>query len=314
MTKLPPVEKFPLAVRKNIRDKWDSQKDQFAKDLSELLGTEWAIEVDLPQVFAYAESGTWSYDSFGSSVAEHVRGGIGRLRDFIERYDAETVNEINTICHAHILTLDVDEESRFDCGGADVLDGKLRILFAPEKLNSNIGDAFKEERLLKAFNDAPPPAGDEKPLSFITRLFKRIKYDAKIEEIRTQIGEALNKPDIKLTPNFEDTYAKLKVESQAKDNRLDQKHWEEHIPDWTFRYFKGFLGSIKWQHFDTDDMLQEGFNEAVDKGEIAFRIVDTTKSGTSEFAIEDGVFYLQVTARNWGSNIDDAARGIVDKL
>lgn len=96
-------------------------------------------------------------------------------------------------------------------------------------------------------------------------------------------------------PNFEDTYTKIKAESQAKDNRIDQKHWEEHVPDWTFLYFRGFLSSIKRQDFDKDDMLQEGFNEAVDKGEIAFRIVDATKSGTSEFEIEDGVFYLQVS-------------------
>lgn len=87
------------------------------------------------------------------------------------------------------------------------------------------------------------------------------------------------------------------------------------MPTWTLKYFEGLLSQLKWQKFSEDDMLQEGFNEAVESGEIAFRVVDSLKEKSySEFEIEGGVFYLQTTVKTWGTNIDAAAEGIIDKL
>ena len=60
-------------------------------------------------------------------------------------------------------------------------------------------------------------------------------------------------------------------------------------------YFEGAEYILKYQKFGEDDMLQEGFNEAVEKGEIAIRIVDKLNAGSyNESVIEDGVLYLQV--------------------
>ena len=68
--------------------------------------------------------------------------------------------------------------------------------------------------------------------------------------------------------------------------------------------------------FGEDDMLQEGFNEAVEKNQIAFRIVEELRkgSGYSEIFIEDGVLYIQTTPQNFGTNVDYACQDIVDIL
>jgi hypothetical protein len=295
MTKLDPVEKFSLAIRKNVRDEWESKQEEHQAKLTELLGTEWTVEADLKQIYAYAQDG-YAKDSLGSCVNEYFSDAIRRLEEFIEFNGEAVIAEINTIAHTHILALDVDEEKRFPYSGGDVADGKLRILFEPDYLGTNIGNSFQRDNLSAALNTTEDPLREETGLSFKARLSKRSDYDPKVEEVRTQIGEALANPDIKLTPNLEDTFAKLSAESKVKGNGLDARHWEAQVPAWTLKYFEGLLSQLKWQKFDSDDMLQEGFNEVVDKSEIAFRIVDKLKfKSYCEFEIEDGVFYLQVS-------------------
>ena len=245
----------------------------------------------------------------------YFSSGLYRLREFVDYSDAETVADLNTIAHAHVLTIDVDLDSRFTYNGVDVTDdGKLRILFEPEYLDTNISSALDRDVLKRALNDADKDEAGT-GLSFIARQTKRKEFDAQFEAVRKEIGEALAKPDIKLTPNLEDTFAKLKADAASPKTQLDKKYWEEQLPSWTLKYFEGLLSQLKWQKFNEDDMLQEGFNDAVDSGEIAFRIVDSLKEKSyCEFEIDGGVFYLQTTVKTWGTNIDAAAEGIVDKL
>ncbi len=51
------------------------------------------------------------------------------------------------------------------------------------------------------------------------------------------------------------------------------------------------------EDFENDDLLKEAFNEGVQSGKIAIRIVDTLPARRyCEAQIEDGVLYLQVGA------------------
>lgn len=62
-------------------------------------------------------------------------------------------------------------------------------------------------------------------------------------------------------------------------------------------------------------MLQEGFNEAVDKSTITLRIVDKLKYAKyCEVVVEDGTLYVQTTVEQYGIAIPDAAAKIVDQL
>ncbi|KAI1411528.1 hypothetical protein F5Y13DRAFT_200825 [Hypoxylon sp. FL1857] len=313
MSKLPPVEKLPLALRKNIRDEWDNKKSDIERQLSDVLTVPWTVDVNPNQLYAYAKDG-YAKESLGNCIASYVNGAIFRLKEFVDYAGEQGLKELNTICHTHTLTIDLDDAKRFPYCGADIHEGKLRILFAPDHLGTNIDNALDRDILLKALNEAPGPASDgAATLSFAARSDISKEYDPRAEELRNQVAQILEKPDIKLNPNFEDTFAKLQQES--KENTDFRSDWESLLGSFTRLYFEGLVNQLKYQKFDQDDLLREGFHEAVDKGEIAFRIVDKLKYDSyCECEVEGGVLYLQCTSKTWGTNIDDAAQKLVDRL
>ncbi|KAI1656083.1 hypothetical protein F4813DRAFT_365262 [Daldinia decipiens] len=314
MPKLPPIEKLPLALRKNIRDEWDNKKSDLEQKLSDTLATPWTVDVNPNQLYAYAEEG-YAKESLGSCIAEYINGAMYRLKEFKDNAGEDGLKELNTICYAHVITIDLDDACRFLYCGADVHEGKLRILFAPRKLGTNIDYALDREVLLKALNEAPTPASDDAAvLNFAARSDISKEYDPKAEDIRAQIANILSKPDIKLGLNFEDTFSRLREAS--KTNKADfRSDWDGLLGSFTRLYFEGLVYQLKYQKFHEDELLREGFHEAVEKGEIAFRIVDTLKYDSyCECEIEDGILYLQCTAKTWGANPDNAAQGLVDRL
>ncbi|KAK6065019.1 hypothetical protein SCUP515_11418 [Seiridium cupressi] len=313
MTRLPPVEKLPLAVRKNLRDDWDNKKADIEKELSDALAVPWTVEVNPNQIYAYAGDG-YAKESLGSCIAGYINGAIYQLKSYESSFGKEGLKELNSIAHKHVITMDVDDAKRFNYGGVDVHEGNLRILFAPDNLGVNIDNACEKETLQKALNEAAPAEGSSEPLSFATRTGIRQDYDPKIEEIREKIANLIAKPDIKLNPNFEETFAKLKEESSIEKTEL-REDWEKYIGYMAFQYFEGLVSQMQWQKFENDDLLQEGFNEAVDKGEITLRIVGKLKEGLyGECEVEDGVLYLQCTPKTWGTNVAYLAEKLVDKL
>ncbi|KAI1121256.1 hypothetical protein F5Y10DRAFT_282630 [Nemania abortiva] len=309
--KLPPVEKLPLALRKSVRDAWDAKKEAIEAKISETLGVAWTIDVNPNQIYAYAKDG-YAKENLGGCIHEYFSSAAYSLSEFENTYGEDGLGELNTICHAHVLTMDVDDEKRFTYCGADVVDGRLRLLFAPDRLGTNISSCLERDTLLKALNEAPAPEGAA--MSYAARTGIRTGYDPKIEAVRARVAELLAKPDINLNPNFEENFAKLLAESKVKKNDLS-KTWQEQFGSWIRLYFEGLVSGLEWQKFEDDELLQEGFNEVVDKGEVVFRIVDTLKEGSyNECVIEDGILYLQTTPKKWGSNMSDIAQKLVDKL
>ena len=220
-----------------------------------------------------------------------------------DKFGPELAKEINTIAHAHVLTMDVDdsEPKRFSYCSCDVSEGKLRILFRPDSLGTNIDHACQQDQLFPALNAAAP--GDDKPMNFVVRTFIRANYDPKIAATQAKIGALVEKPDIKLVPNFEDTFAKLEAASKVKGNDV-RDDWQENLGEFAIKYFEGLAWQMKNQKFEDDDMLREGFNEGVDKGEITFRIVDSLKYGSyAEVVIEDGVLYIQASFPQFFSHL-----------
>lgn len=62
-------------------------------------------------------------------------------------------------------------------------------------------------------------------------------------------------------------------------------------------------------------MLQEGFQESVDKNEVAFHVVPKLeKENYNELIIKDGVANLQTTPEYFWSNMDDTGKKILDLL
>jgi len=183
--------------------------------------------------------------------------------------------------------MDFDEAGANTYCGCDITDGKLRILFSETYLGTNISDAVGYYTFEKALNKAEQ--AEDATLNFFARKGIR-EVEPEIEKLTKEVQTILNNENLKLNPNWVAVFDKL------KSSKMDRDDWDSNLGSFLKYYFEGLVSQLKYQKFDGDDMLQEGFNEVVEKGEIAFRVVDKLeKSNYNECVIEDGVLYLQVS-------------------
>jgi hypothetical protein len=189
--------------------------------------------------------------------------------------------------------MDFDEAKRFTYTGVEIVEGKMRILFATGNLGTNVDDSL--QNIDTALNEAPQPVGGDgaaPKLSSAARLGIKLKWDGEIDAVQKKFADMFQKPDFKLNPRFEENYAKLKENEKSASLEED---WDRRMGEYFRQYFEGAEYQLKYQKFAEDEMLQEGFNEAIEKGEIAIRVVDKLTQGSyNESIIEDGVLYLQV--------------------
>ncbi|KAK1638907.1 hypothetical protein BDP81DRAFT_459519 [Colletotrichum phormii] len=286
MSRLPPAEKLPLAVPKNIRDEWESKKEDLQKELSDVLGAEWTLkDINPSALYPYAVDG-YAKESLGSCIEQYVSSAIYNLKSFASTYGEDGKSELNSICHARSLLIDLDDrpkDARVSyCGVLVKEGGALALVFSEGNLGTNVNYAIETQGLLSALNAAPPAPGSAAAMSFAARASK--------------LADMLEKPDVVLCPNFEANFEKIKAAAGKKGS-------------------EGLVYQMSYQKFGDDEMLREGFNEAVEKGEIHFRIVDKMAYATyGEVVLEDGAIYVQTQAHNFGTNVDYAAEKILDQL
>lgn len=338
MSRLPPADKLPLALRKNgkllslsprnsnvtdtneeatVRDRWEEKKGDSEKRISEALGTAWTIDINPLVLYPYAES-SYAKENLGELIQGYASSAAFQIAGFAKQYGTDGINDLNAAASEHVLTMDVDDRAepvRY-CGAA-LKDGKLVILFNAKALGTNDSEAVSPPNVLKAFDEAPAAESAAAPqLSFSAKTGIRKSYDPKIGEIQAKIAEQLGKSagDITLVPNFESLYAALLAESQKPGTKL-YENWEDQLGPFVLSYFDSVRNHLTYNKFATDDMLQEGFNEVVDKGVIEVRLVDKlTYANYCEVVVEDGRLYVQTILEKYGSNIDDAATKIIDQL
>ncbi|KAH8670093.1 hypothetical protein BGZ61DRAFT_537650 [Ilyonectria robusta] len=305
MSRLPPAAKLPLAVRKNVRDEWENVKADWEKKFSDLLGVEWTINIDPLSIYPYAEENSYGSNSLGACIASYISGAEWQLKYFISSAGDIVKDEINTLAHAHVITMDFDEEKLFSyCGSKITPTGELAIIFAAGNLGTNIDHAMEKSNLTKALN-AADQAG--KPMSHSARLAIVEDYDSKIGPVQEKLNKILGK-EIPLVPNFEAVYEKLAASSDVRDD------YATNLGSFVRGYFEGLNDYLTYQKFDSDDMLQEGLVETLEGNAVHFRIVDKMSKSYNEAVIEDGILYLQTNSANFGTNIHQIADGLVDLL
>lgn len=188
----------------------------------------------------------------------------------------------------HAVTLTVDDSEKHTYCGSDIKDGTLRLLFHADRLGMFPSDASND--LVQALKSAPAPAGT---MNLLARNGIKADYDGggAAKTVRADLAKALAVADLRLTPNFEANYARLAALDDAAP-----AGWDARLGRDTLAYFEGVLKSLRSQKFDSDEILQEGFQEAVVKKEIALAIVDVLDCGGSynEVAVKDGVLVVQV--------------------
>jgi hypothetical protein len=233
-----------------------------------------------------------------------------RLKYFLESqgHGAEGAAEINKIASSHTITIYPDVEKKNTYCGVDIKDGVLRILFAEGNLGTNIDNAL--EYIEKALNTAAESSNGAGVLSYAARNSIKQEWAPDAEKLQKDIAEQTHNADIKLNPNFEAVAEKLKTGKDVRDD------WQQNLGSFTKKYFESLLYYLQYNKFQDDDLMYEGFNEAVSNNEVIFRIVDkvTGPSSYNQCLVEDGVLVLQTTPANFGTNIDYIAEKIVDIL
>ncbi|WOO84502.1 uncharacterized protein LOC62_06G008021 [Vanrija pseudolonga] len=311
--RLPAPAKLPLTDRKSFRDDFENKKVDLEKEISDIMGTQWTLDVDPLPLSPYVDN-----SKFKGRIGEVIFGyfeGIPHAMKSQLFYTYPTAkDELNRIVPTHSIGLDVDLDGKYDYCGPTVREGKIVIVFNPAKVWSGAGNGFEKEALLKELTaaEAASDQGGLAPLSVTAKVSINKFYTNDDEPKRNMddIRKTLNNPAVDFEPNFEAVYSALKTAGRADaDDRL---------AGLTKAYLEDLLFMLKHQKFDKDDMLKEAFADAVPSNKIVFRIVPELQGDGKyggEYAqpwIEDGILYLQTTPENWGKNTGDVGKKLVD--
>ncbi|KAN0092335.1 hypothetical protein V8E51_018182 [Hyaloscypha variabilis] len=288
------------------RDQWESKRPAYEARISQLLGQAWTVDIDANDAFANIFSDP-AKSHIGSFFESYVKGFVTQLEAYVKTYGEEGKTELNTRCSNHSITLEAANiAGNMSC---DVKDGNFRILYREKSLGVNLHSVVYQ--LAAAINAAPLPPDSSSQISFYARQSVRLQYDTKIEEVRLKAASILNTPSIKFTTNFEQIYSQL----MEVPHRRENSYWEERLGWAGLSYYKeAFLGLLS--QLARDEILVEGFQSSVFQNEICIRIVDKLDDSWRCFdgVIEDGILYIQTTAKNWGSNINSVGLDKVKKL
>ncbi|CAK5268831.1 unnamed protein product [Mycena citricolor] len=280
-TPKPLVEKLPLAVRKDVRDKFDGNKADFEEQISKLLGiSKFTLAYNPNLLAAYVKD--LDRTSLGNMMNEYSKGFIYLLKHFIDSYGEDGKAHFNAAVSKAELTVNVNEvgDSAPTIAG-DVQDGVFRLLFHPARVGYDI--TSQEEVILPAI-EAAATGG------FALEVKNSIKkfYSPGIDAVRTEIEELTGISGVILDPNFEENYEALSSLPKAK--------WHFNFGKVHFEYFDGLKSQLLKQGFKKDEMLQEGLQEALPSKTFKIRVVEqTTNDKTNQIVIENGVAYLQAS-------------------
>ncbi|KAG6889160.1 hypothetical protein C0995_003338 [Termitomyces sp. Mi166 len=298
----PAIEKLPLAVRKDLRDRYELEVENLEGTISELLGTPFHLKINANEVWAYNPPN--SNYSVGRVLKAYVEGFIDALKWYLDKFGDEGKIHFNEAVTQSELSLNANElGDKAETISADIKDGVFRILFNHTKLGYN-QDQLREH-LLKAVENVPR-AG----FSIVAKNSIEKYFNSEVEDLTTAIGEILALPDVVLDPNFEANY-----EALSAHNKTDTD-WHRNFGKATLSYFSdGLKYQLERQGFKGDEMLQEGLKELLTTKTFQVRVVNKTKNNaTIETVLENGTVCIQMTAEKWWYNSSDAGSGLIDLL
>ena len=191
----------------------------------------------------------------------------------------------------------------------------LKLLFSHSNLGVNIPRAA--ENLALAVNDAATHSAKTTTkggFSFLTNDSIQSYLEPNIPKLTLRIQSILGWPDRRLKPNLVDTH--IRLTNYVPDSYDFPRDWEVRFSQTICGYFEALVAHIERLGFANDEMLQEGFKQAVSKGEIGVRVIallvgDRT---ANECVIEDGVLWLQTVPRYWGGDVGYIADGLMEVL
>ncbi|KAH6885117.1 hypothetical protein BKA70DRAFT_1124181 [Coprinopsis sp. MPI-PUGE-AT-0042] len=231
-----PIAKLPLAVRKDLRDKYEAEKEEWETKIAELLGVEkFTINFNANAIWAYAEesSATKGETNAGKVLADYAKGFIHGLTAFIETYGDEGKQDFVKAVHAAEIALDINPlgEDAPEILDAEIRDGVWTILFKTKCLDYNVSRMGATE-FVKVVDAARTEGFSLKAKNNIEEY-----YTDKIDDLKEKIATLLNMEDVVLDPNFEENYQTLKA--KKKDDE-----WQERFGKTIYEYFEYVIGPL----------------------------------------------------------------------
>ncbi|KAJ7454740.1 hypothetical protein FB451DRAFT_1184597 [Mycena latifolia] len=229
-TPKPALDKLPLAVRKDIRDKYDENKAELESEISKLLGTSFTLQINPNEVVAYVKED--SRVSIGGMFTSYVNGFISALKSYLDKYGEDGKAHFNAAVSKAQLSVNVNELG--DSGptiSADVKDGVYQILFNHDRVGYNMSS--QNDWMLPAI-EAASTGG------FSLQAKNSIEdYNAQIGDIQKEIGQITGMADVVLDPNFEANYEALSA--------LPDKKWQAQFGRVHISYFNGLKSQLESQ-------------------------------------------------------------------
>ena len=234
--------------------------------------------------------------------SSYVSSAIKRIEEFVKKYGGDGRDELNSLASNHAVTLEAtDSEKIGSYNGCDFANGNLRILFRKDMLGYNIGQTMEE--LPEAVNEAGVAAGGQ-GLDFAATQDVKANFDPNIPAVEAKAKEILAMPSLRLVPNLEANFMKLIAHAEAGGAGDLPREWQKTFGSVVLHHFEAFVEVIEQGGFSKDEMLQEGFQESIDKGIVEFRIVDKlVKNRYHEMILEEGRLVIQTVPEYWDTNI-----------
>jgi hypothetical protein len=219
-------------------------------------------------------------------LSSYIEAGIPKIQEYVTKYQDEGKQELNEKAFKHSITIQHDDTGKVSYCACDIKDGVVRMLFKNDQYGSWQGEALNN--LSNAVDQAPPPEGKSETMSFDTRQGIKANYEPHIAALQAEISKIIGTA-ITLNPNFEANYAALEKGKVSGD-------WKKNLGEASLGYFKGCAKQLEDNKFGEDDMLQEGFQEAVSSNEIIINAMETLVGGGSynEAVIADGKLHINV--------------------
>lgn len=296
-----------------VRDDYEVKIPELEAELSKVCGAAWKLQIDPGWVYSCATD-SYAKQSPGKMITKYVEQATKRINDYVEKYGESGKTELNKLASQHALTLEPATTQKFSYCGCEVSGGCLRLLFQKNMLGTNIDDAARE--LSQAVNAAGASAPGASVLDFNAKHSIMTELEPKIEAVRASIAQDLGVPTLTLYPNYEENYVLLdRYVKGGNVGTMWPRDWQKRYGRDTLAYFEAIRRNVEVLGFAKDDMLREGFQDAVDKNEIHLKVVEKLDKGNyNESVIRNGVLYIQTTPPMWTTNIGDSAQKLIDLL
>jgi len=303
----PALPKPSLLARKDIRDEFDAHLPEINKTINELLkDTSYKVEINFPQLFADCIAIDQSAGNrVGSTAKLYVDGFIDNLKKYTDKGEFDdAIQTFNDLVVERKIVIASDDKISYE--GCSIKNGIFEINYGPKAFGTNSSYACYNmaKEIDKALFVKTPYV-----LPVLLRKGIRDEWTSQKETVTRDIKEELLGADVKLLADVEGIW-KLMVDAKNSKQDIDLTNIAPSFGNYLYQYFNGFLFQIKYQ-FKKDDLMVEGFTEAVPTGEIWVEVVPKEQlKEYNECKIEEGKVILRTTPANWGTN----ASYVADKL